>query len=141
MELGLINLSLNCRGKSLSKATQSIVYVSILYAEPEFSFTSGRETRVDKNEHVSVSLHAGFSRRKGVMSWRQLRFNRKDVEVKHLCLLKNGIKYFRKGIFNAKTLSDCKSEKYEAFCAITLAPIDETPVFGHSLFNLCRQVG
>ena len=35
---------------------------------------------------------------------------------------KNGLKYFRKGIFIAKPLLDCKSEKYETFRAFNMAP-------------------
>ena len=31
-------------------------------------------------------------------------------------LTKNGLKYFQKRNFNAKTLSECKREKYETFC-------------------------
>ena len=122
-----LNLSLNWWGNILSKASQSSYMFQFCSQSPNcplpvvvkhvyHTLLKGDAGPGDKNEHVSVSLHAaGFSREKSVLSWSQLRFNRKNIEVRQLCSLKMALNIFKRGILMRKPYQNVKEKNMKHF--------------------------
>ena len=72
------------------------------------------------NEHVSVSLRAGFSWGKSVLSGSQLFVDRKDIAVGEIRSLKTALNIFEKEFLmqKKKTFTDCNSENMKYFVVL-----------------------